>query len=190
VRGLYFVDIMADTLMLSGHPAFNSYLIKTMDTKPPEARSLTLNKILVPVDFSEFSLKAAHYAVCFAEQFGATINLFYALEQPSYISGTDGIVITLPEGELVRHAQEKLRAIASNELKMTGSVKLEVRVGRPYEEIVKYAKEMQIDLIIIATHGYTGLKHAFLGSTTERVVQHAPCPVLVVREKEHEFIRE
>jgi nucleotide-binding universal stress UspA family protein len=187
---MYSIDIMADTLMLRGHPAFNSYLIKTMDTKPSEGCSLTLKKILVPVDFSEFSLKAAHYAVCFAGQFDATIELFYALEQPSFISGTDGIVITLPEGELVRHAQEKLRAIANTELRAPGAVKIEVRVGRPYEEIVKYAKEMQIDLIIIATHGYTGLKHVFLGSTTERVVRHAPCPVLVVREKEHEFIRE
>jgi universal stress protein A len=175
---------------LDGHSAFISYLIRNMETKSSEGCSLALKKILVPVDFSEFSLKAARYAVCFAEQFGAAIDLFYALEQPSFISGTDGVVITLPEGELVRHAQEKLQAIASNEIKTRVPVKTEVRVGRPYEEIVKFAKEMQIDLIIIATHGYTGLKHVFLGSTTERVVRHASCPVLVVREKEHEFIQE
>ena len=62
------------------------------------------------------------------------------------------------------------------------------RIGTPYEEIVKVAKEMEVDLIVIATHGYTGLRHFLLGSTTERVVNLAPCPVLVVRQKERDFI--
>jgi universal stress protein A len=63
-----------------------------------------------------------------------------------------------------------------------------VHIGRPYEEIITVAKEHKADLIIIATHGRSGLKHAFLGSTAERVVRHAPCPVLVVREREREFV--
>ena len=61
--------------------------------------------------------------------------------------------------------------------------KLLVRFGRSYHEIAEAARTLKVDLIIISTHGYTGLKHAFLGSTTERVVRHAPCPVLVVRER-------
>jgi universal stress protein A len=64
-----------------------------------------------------------------------------------------------------------------------------VEIGRPYEQIVAAAKTHNIDLIIIATRGYTGLKHLFIGSTAERVVRHAPCPVLTVREREQDFVR-
>ena len=63
-----------------------------------------------------------------------------------------------------------------------------VDYGRSFQLIVDSARMLKVDLIIISTHGYTGLKHVLLGSTTERVVRHAPCPVLVVREGEHEFI--
>ena len=63
-----------------------------------------------------------------------------------------------------------------------------VRDGAPFDEICKAAKEIESDLIVIATHGYTGLKHVFLGSTAERVVRHAPCPVLIVRERERDFV--
>ena len=63
-----------------------------------------------------------------------------------------------------------------------------MRTGRAASEIVEVAKERNTDLIIISTHGYTGLKHVFLGSTTENVVRYAPCPVLTVREHEHEFV--
>jgi nucleotide-binding universal stress UspA family protein len=63
-------------------------------------------------------------------------------------------------------------------------------VGKPFHEIVAAAKQMEADLIVIATHGHTGFKHAIPGSTAERVVRHAPCPVLVVREREREFVSE
>ena len=63
-----------------------------------------------------------------------------------------------------------------------------MRIGRSADEIINVAKEKDADLIIMSTHGYTGLKHAFLGSTTENVVRYAPCPVLTVRLKEHDFI--
>ena len=63
-----------------------------------------------------------------------------------------------------------------------------VRYGRSFHEIAEAARTLKVDLIILSTHGYTGLKHALLGSATERVVRHAPCPVLVVREREHEFV--
>jgi len=63
-----------------------------------------------------------------------------------------------------------------------------VRYGTPFAEIADAARTLKADLIILTTHGYTGLKHVFMGSTAERVVRHAPCPVLTVREKEHEFV--
>jgi nucleotide-binding universal stress UspA family protein len=64
-----------------------------------------------------------------------------------------------------------------------------LRTGQPHTEIVEAARELGADLIVLSTHGHTGLTHALLGSTAEKVVRHAPCPVLVVREKEHEFVR-
>jgi nucleotide-binding universal stress UspA family protein len=63
-----------------------------------------------------------------------------------------------------------------------------VRLGHPYQEITDAARELKVDLIVISTHGYTGLKHVLLGSTAERIVRHAPCPVLTVREKEQDFV--
>jgi nucleotide-binding universal stress UspA family protein len=63
-----------------------------------------------------------------------------------------------------------------------------VQLGKPYEEIISLAKARRVDLIILATHGYTGVERLFLGSTTEKVIRHAPCPVLVVREKERDFL--
>jgi nucleotide-binding universal stress UspA family protein len=62
------------------------------------------------------------------------------------------------------------------------------RLGTPYEEIVKVARERSVDLIVMATHGYTGFKHFLLGSTAERVVNVSPCPVLVVRQEERDFV--
>jgi nucleotide-binding universal stress UspA family protein len=67
-------------------------------------------------------------------------------------------------------------------------VQQEVRVGTPFYEIVRYAREMKIDLIVMGTHGHTGLVHVLLGSVTEKVVRKAPCPVLTVRHPEHEFV--
>jgi universal stress protein A len=66
---------------------------------------------------------------------------------------------------------------------------VEVRIGAPHLEITQFAESDQIDLIIIATHGYTGFKHALLGSVAENVVRFAPCPVLVVKVQEREFVR-
>jgi nucleotide-binding universal stress UspA family protein len=80
-----------------------------------------------------------------------------------------------------------LQCLAQDEVEELIPVQAEVRTGKPYNEIVLAAKKLGADLIVIATHGYSGLKRALLGSTAERVVRYAPCPVLVVREKEKEF---
>ena len=85
---------------------------------------------------------------------------------------------------------EKELAVLAAESHTNGahSVRSFVRVGHAPNEITKAAKELDADLIIISTHGYTSWRHLCMGSTSERVVRTAPCPVLVVREKEHEFV--
>jgi universal stress protein A len=152
------------------------------------AASVKFKRILVPTDFSTPSLKALRYAVRFAEHSGATIFLVYVLEQPAFINDPESFRVATPEAELARLAKEKLLSVASSEIEELVPVKAEVRIGKPFREIVSLARQTDTDLIVIATRGRTGVNRMLLGSTTELVVRHAPCPVLVVREHEHEFV--
>jgi nucleotide-binding universal stress UspA family protein len=147
-----------------------------------------LKTILVPIDFSEASLKALRYAVPFAEQFGAILCLVHVLEQPSFVNDLPNVVLVRREEEQMRDAHRELLTLAQKEIEELVPIKPQVRAGRPFHEIVEVAKQLKAELIIIATHGHTGLKRALLGSTTELVVRHAPCPVLVVRHKVHDFV--
>jgi nucleotide-binding universal stress UspA family protein len=149
---------------------------------------MQIRRLLVATDFSPASLKAVQYGVSFAKQFGATVCLLHVVETAPFISDLANVPLAMSETEVARSAQKKLATLAEAEIEELVPVDTRVRVGKAFQEIVSAAKELNSDLIIIATHGYTGLKHAFLGSTAERVVRHAPCPVLVVREREHEFI--
>jgi universal stress protein A len=150
---------------------------------------LSLKRILVPIDFSNHSLKALRYAVPIAKQFGSQIFLLCVLERATFVAGMENMVLAVPEKELAEEARIKLLALAQDEIEEVVPVDAEVRIGKPFVEIVELAKEKSIDLIIVATHGYTGLKHVLMGSTAEQVVRHAPCPVLVVREREKEFVQ-
>ncbi|MEQ2008856.1 MAG: universal stress protein [Limisphaerales bacterium] len=150
---------------------------------------LRLKKILVPVDFSDFSLKALKYAARFAEQFAATLVLVHVVEPVRYPES----VIIPPEmeeanRERLKLARASLAAFVKKQVPAGLATETVTRLGHPYSEIGTVAKDFDVDLIVIATHGHTGLKHLFLGSTAERVVRLAPCPVLTVREREHEFV--
>ena len=109
---------------------------------------------------------------------------YYTLD-PYGIAGYEAI-----EQELVHTAEQKLAEIVLDKIPQQVKAEIYVRNGRPSHEIVAAAKELDADFIVISTHGRTGLKHAFIGSTAENVVRHAPCPVLTLREQEHEFINE
>ena len=154
----------------------------------PSGSALKLKRILVPIDFSESSLKALRYAIPFAEESGATLYLVHVVEPASFVNDLPNVALAMPEEAVAKAAKEKLRSVAQKEIEELIPVYPEVRIGKAYEEITVVAKSLNVDLIIIATHGYTGLKHAFLGSTAERVVRHAGCPVLVVRQNEREFV--
>jgi universal stress protein A len=150
---------------------------------------IALKRILVPVDFSPLSKKAVHYATRLAQQFGGEVDLLHVVE-PEIPPAFDGLMIappTVPNGAGVGCAG-RLKALA-NSVRNAGVAEVgsTVRPGLAAFEIVEAAKELDVDLIVIATHGYTGWKHFAIGSTAERVVRAAPCPVLVVREKEHDF---
>jgi len=154
------------------------------------APALQLRRILVPLDFSTPSLKALRYARAFAHQFKAGLVLLHVTEPVVFPSelGYAPLATETLERSFQEDAQAKLSAIALEPTATALPVETVLRVGRPFHEIVSAAAELNTDLIIIATHGFTGLTHVLLGSTAERVVRHAPCPVLVVREQEHEFV--
>ena len=148
---------------------------------------LQLKKILVPTDFSEASNSAYRYAVRFGQQFGAELHVVHVSE-PVLSPQLAGLppMPTFSEDERA-FAEKKLHIWADSMETMGVTTKTTLRNGLATHEIVEAAKELDADLIIIATHGYTGWKHFCIGSTAERVVRAAPCPVLVVREKEHQF---
>ena len=144
---------------------------------------LKLRKILVPLDFSNLSKAALPWATFLAAQFRAEIVLLNVVEKFAidYLLGAKLMNHTIVP--LMKQSEADLDGIATGLSQSTGvNVSAVVREGRPYKEICAAAKALTADLIVLTTHGYTGLKHVWLGSTSERVVRHALCPVLVVRE--------
>jgi nucleotide-binding universal stress UspA family protein len=145
---------------------------------------LGLKSILVPTDFSTPSRKALEYAIPFAEQFGARITLLFVAESPIRPSDLGFLPPFMENDAVLASSREALAELARQTVKPELLEKVLVRAGAAYVEITEAARSLKADLIVIATHGYTGMKHALVGSTTERVVRHAPCPVLVVRGAE------
>jgi nucleotide-binding universal stress UspA family protein len=154
----------------------------------PAASPFRLKRILVPIDFSECSKKALQYAVAFARQFGAELVLVYVVQVNYYVGDFGTVDTALLETEMRRNGEKQLADLAVMEVGADLRCEKTVRTGRIVSEIVSVARENGTDLIILSTHGHTGLKHVLLGSVAENVVRHAPCPVLIVRQQEHEFI--
>jgi len=152
------------------------------------ATTLRIRKILAPVDFSECSRQALRYAVAFARQFGAAVSLIHVVGL-NYGGGEFGVVdLGQLEGQLAEAASKRLKQLIETEVPAEIRADAIVRVGAPAAVIADCAKQRETDLIILSTHGYRGLKHLLLGSTAENVARLAPCPVLIVREHEHEFV--
>ncbi|HUA66616.1 MAG TPA: universal stress protein [Alphaproteobacteria bacterium] len=136
-----------------------------------------LNKILVPIDFSNRSKKALQYGVHFAEQFNASLVLLHVMKGPA---ATDS--------EYEEEWKLRLRAWAYEFVPSHVPVQVEVTCGTEAIEIVNGAKNLAIGLMIISTHGRLGRAHALAGSLAETLVHLAPCPVLVIHEKGQDFI--
>jgi nucleotide-binding universal stress UspA family protein len=151
---------------------------------------IKLQNILVPTDFSEPSQSALKYARAFAEQFNAAIHVMHVLEDPFlYAPTSEGYMVPphLAE-EMEASARERLDSALSAEDRTQFRVQCLLKRGSPFVEIVRYARESGIDLIVLGTHGRGPIAHMLLGSVAEKVVRKAPCPVLTVRSPEHEFV--
>ena len=151
---------------------------------------LKIRRILVPIDFSSCSKKALQYAIPFAKEFGARLCLLYVGQGYYPVPELAAVDLSKYQWRERADAAAKLATFATTEIPATLAVDLLVRNGQPALEIDDVAKEIGADLIIISTHGYAGIKHLWFGSIAEQVVRHAACPVLVVRESEHEFLAE
>lgn len=152
---------------------------------------IKLARILVPIDFSEYGQQALRYGCALSERFGSDLHLLNVLEDYYPLVPEAGMMLGDKDQYL-----SGLRASSERELAKYpdpawlpgGNVTRTVIVGTPFVEIVRYAREHDIDLIVVGSHGRTGLAHALMGSVAERVVRKASCPVLTVRPGQHEFV--
>jgi universal stress protein A len=148
-----------------------------------------IDNVLVPLDFSRPSFKALEYALPLAERFGAKLHLVHAFDYDYPMSTLSAMPLAIPEEEITRRAKRRLQDVTKKYAIPLAPENCHVVKGRAYHAICQLARKLGSDLIITTTRGHTGLRHIFLGSTAERIVQHAPCGVLVVREHEREFVR-
>lgn len=145
--------------------------------------STTVKKIIFPTDFSDLSVKALPWVFELAEKFGAEVHCIYIVEEPQIYSSLDMGTVAIPtSGELVESAKTRMEAFGKEHLNNAphGFAK-KVVIGHAATEIVNHANEVGAGMIVMTTHGYSGVKHILLGSTTEEVLRHATCPVLSVR---------
>lgn len=148
---------------------------------------ISLKKILVPTDFSEHSSKALIYGAELASKFGAELHLLHAIEIVTVGYGEGAYFTPGTEEEQEAAVIEQFDKLEiANEDDLT--VVRKVRHGHPFVETIRYAKENDIGLIVLGTHGRGAIAHMLLGSVAEKVVRKAPCPVLTVRDEEHEFV--
>jgi nucleotide-binding universal stress UspA family protein len=154
----------------------------------------TIRKILYPTDFSEHSLAALPLAVDLAKRYGAELHCMHVVDigQELPLEGSY-LVPLIPE--LVPHHHE-IRQAAEDHLRrfvalhmpdLQDSVKQVVLSGKPFVEIIRYAREQNIDLIVLGAHGHSALASMLLGSVTEKVIRKAPCAVLTVRHPDYKF---
>lgn len=164
--------------------------IQRYSAKEKVSAHLNLQRILVPVDFSRESAKAMRYAVTLARQFDASITLVHVVE-PAYgpeEPAESPNAHRASERQRTAQAKSRLGAIGQKLLGPCRIIETVIRSGLAFFEITEAAKALGTDLIVIGTHGFGGLTRSVMGGTAEKVIRHAPCPVLVVRPNEHEFI--
>lgn len=147
---------------------------------------MNIHTILVPSDFSEYSDKAFGWALEMAEKWGAKVELLHVVPTPNYppmMIADGGFNPADYESSLREDAEQQAKEIVSQVDRPGISIETKVLVGSPFHDICKTAEQDKSDLIVMGSHGRTGVSHVLLGSVAERVVRHAPCPVLVVGKK-------
>jgi nucleotide-binding universal stress UspA family protein len=149
---------------------------------PTSPLGFKIERILVPLDFSPASIEALDYAVSMAKQFHAAIHLVH-VHPPDEASAPGAGHLLFESAEAIERLNEELTGVHRKNVPTFRPENCHIRGGRPFEQIINLAREISADLIALSTRGHSGLKHLLLGSTAERVVRSAPCPVLVARKR-------
>jgi nucleotide-binding universal stress UspA family protein len=160
---------------------------------------MKLTRILAPTDFSKHSGFAMEWAAYMAQCMKADLVLLHVISEEEgkimeEVIG-EGAVVQIPKGirqNVVEERQKKMKEqyemVVSREIKAALKVEQMIRIGVPFLEVVRTAKERDVDLIVLGTHGRTGLSHVLIGSVAEKVVHHAHCPVLTIKHPQYKFI--
>ena len=153
-----------------------------------------INKILYPTDFSERSLAALPLAVDLAQRYGAELHCLHVVDMPEGFILEDSYMLPLtteyqPDyGKLKEAAEAQIEQFVAQHMPdLRDSVRKVVVMGKPFAEIIRYAREQGIDLIVLGTHGRSALGSMLLGSVAEKVVRKAPCAVLTVRHPDQRY---
>jgi len=151
---------------------------------------IKLKKVLVPTDFSDSARHAFSYGVSFAREYKAELVLLHVVENLTVGYASDLFPVPMAEvfQEISGYAKTELAKLAEEAKQKGVAVSDVVAQGKPSAEIIRYAAENGVDMIVLGTHGKGMLDQALFGSTTERVVRRSPCPVLTVRMAGHEFV--
>jgi universal stress protein A len=142
---------------------------------------MDVQKILVPIDFSDHSHQALLWGGSLAEKYGAQLLVLHVIPQAVEDAAVHGSTAEQLMLDLTAQVEAQLYEITGEELKKSLPVQVKIAVGQPADEILGVAGEEAVDLIVMGTHGRTGLSHVLLGSTADTVVRTAPCPVFTVR---------
>ncbi len=148
-----------------------------------EQKLFSIHRILVPIDFSDHSKSALRYAVEFAAVVHAELLLVYVVEPAMYPADFSFGQVALPDfgNELRKRGEEGLKNLVRDVIHNAVPARAVVRTGKPFLEIIDAAEEENIDLIMISSHGHTGVEHILFGGTAEKVIRKARCPVFVIR---------
>jgi nucleotide-binding universal stress UspA family protein len=152
---------------------------------------LTLKTVLVPTDFSEPSESALRYGKAMAEAFGASLHVVHVMEDLlAHAWAAEVYVASMPQlrDEIEKESRQRLGALLTDTERKAFRAETALLAGNPFLEIIRYAKAHNVDLIVMGTHGRGPIAHMLLGSVAEKVVRKSPCPVLTVREAQHEFV--
>ena len=149
---------------------------------------ISLKKILCPIDHSDCSKEALKYAVSFAMKDEAKLYLLHIIDIRTFNEGLEAMSMQIPDEETLEQLRSKLLDCIPEEIRDEMDVEAIVIQGIPFAEIISTAREKEIDMIVTGSHGRTGISHMMLGSVSEKVVRKAPCPVLTVRQTDHEFV--
>jgi nucleotide-binding universal stress UspA family protein len=152
---------------------------------------IQLRRILVPTDFSTFSDQAVRYGCEIANRFSADLHLLHVAQDAFPVMPEAGL-LTVSHADymarVVETAHKLLAGVPAAGMLQKPVAARDVVLGVPFVEIIRYARDKQIDLIVMPTHGRTGLVHMLLGSVAEKVIRKAPCPVLTIRPEGHDYV--